>query len=914
MAIKRIIKLDTKEAEKNMKGLQKEGRNLQLAFQKFALSVQTGVSAVKNFSDYSDKLISSTRILNTTFGSATKEVEKFVNSMSEMTGLDETSLINRTALFGQMATSLGVAGDNAIALSKNLTTVATKMSLLYNYDFNEMSQMLQNVMQGKSTTFGSKIGVVVNENTMQNTLSSLGLDLKANALNTAETAILRYLTVQKQLTSAEIDYEKVVNSVAWQKQMLTSQVERLKTALGNALYPVLQKLLPIFNAILMVLTELVNMLATFLGFDMDSINTSVENGSISWGSYADNMEKATKQLRSFDKLNNIKTPTSSSSGGGMGINQGLLDAMSKYDDQMLSVKNKATDIRNKIMEWLGFTQEIDPLTGDIVWKLKDGYTNFEKIRDILKILIKNLIGASIITIIAKIVNSLSNVWKGLKSILGLKPDTTFKQWIRTGFNPLNDSLKLTLSTSQKIIGVLGGLTMSVMGIMDISNAVKDMTENGINASNVLQAMLGTIGLITGAIVTMTVATGSFSVAMATATGGISLLLAGIVGLVTWLTTDKEKTDEVTEATEKYRAKMEELDIQIEETTGLVLGQTERANDLVGKLGELVDSNGKVTGSQEEVATILKNLNELLGTEYEITNGQITLNGKKKVTYDDLSKSVDNYCAKLRAEAYLEAYREKYNTAIIRQLDLKEQIKSKTQELIDKQSEYNLTTEEGVAQFISDNKDKIQEINNLKTELDGANKELDKWEKASYLVSVGRFAEAEELLTSTVSAEREAITTTIDDIISQSDRIPKEIKKDFSQIDGLKAWIEVNVDTSKAESNIKNFQNKYSGFEYKTARDIQFKAEGGFLNKGELFFARENGIPELVGTMGNRTAVANNLQIEKGIADASYQGMLRALKSAGGFNANVSIQAEGDTEGLLNFINFKQKENDRQFGF
>ena len=49
-----------------------------------------------------------------------------------------------------------------------------------------------------------------------------------------------------------------------------------------------------------------------------------------------------------------------------------------------------------------------------------------------------------------------------------------------------------------------------------------------------------------------------------------------------------------------------------------------------------------------------------------------------------------------------------------------------------------------------------------------------------------------------------------------------------------------------------------------------KADGGFVTAGELFLAREAG-PELVGTMGNRTAVANNDQIVSGIAGGVAAG-------------------------------------------
>ena len=48
------------------------------------------------------------------------------------------------------------------------------------------------------------------------------------------------------------------------------------------------------------------------------------------------------------------------------------------------------------------------------------------------------------------------------------------------------------------------------------------------------------------------------------------------------------------------------------------------------------------------------------------------------------------------------------------------------------------------------------------------------------------------------------------------------------------------------------------------------ADGGFVDRGELFIAREQG-PEMVGQIGNRTAVANTQQIVTGIADGVYEG-------------------------------------------
>ena len=54
------------------------------------------------------------------------------------------------------------------------------------------------------------------------------------------------------------------------------------------------------------------------------------------------------------------------------------------------------------------------------------------------------------------------------------------------------------------------------------------------------------------------------------------------------------------------------------------------------------------------------------------------------------------------------------------------------------------------------------------------------------------------------------------------------------------------------------------------KNIQKKAEGGFVNSGEMFVAREAG-PELVGRIGRRTAVANNDQIVTSVSEGVASG-------------------------------------------
>lgn len=72
------------------------------------------------------------------------------------------------------------------------------------------------------------------------------------------------------------------------------------------------------------------------------------------------------------------------------------------------------------------------------------------------------------------------------------------------------------------------------------------------------------------------------------------------------------------------------------------------------------------------------------------------------------------------------------------------------------------------------------------------------------------------------------------------------------------------------------------------------SDGGFPDYGDLFIANERG-PELVGTIGNRTAVANSSSIETAIYNAVRSAM---SDSTGGQSADihVTVDIDGDTVG------------------
>lgn len=87
------------------------------------------------------------------------------------------------------------------------------------------------------------------------------------------------------------------------------------------------------------------------------------------------------------------------------------------------------------------------------------------------------------------------------------------------------------------------------------------------------------------------------------------------------------------------------------------------------------------------------------------------------------------------------------------------------------------------------------------------------------------------------------------------------RTDMSKLVGGTSNTSSTTATASASSSAKKLASNMANL----ISTITPRAEGGFVNSGEMFLARENGMAEYVGAIGNRTAVANNEQIVSAVA-------------------------------------------------
>lgn len=785
---------------------------------------------VIELSKYSVDYIENLNLMDSAFGKNSESARKWVKSIANIYGFDESLMTKELGMFRQFGAALGFASDKADLLSENLTLMAGDISSLYNITFEQASEKLTSALTGQTKAIRS-LGADITQATLQQELYNMGINESISNMNRAEKTLLIYLTLERQLANSQGDLAKTLMSPSNQMKVFTEQVHRLARAVGNALLPVLAAILPIVNGVMAALTELFNLLAALLGFDpiefdfggaaagiedldvgvgnlgdsLDGVSGSAGNA----GKSVDDLKKKLTGLRGFDKLNVIQTPNDSSSGGsggsgggggvgglaGGGINSKLLDALKKYNAHLDLAGDKVRKIRDMILSWFGYTVDEN---GELV-KLHGHLTKVQKIF--------KLIGGII-----------SDIFVILKDVV--------KQTIQWAKTP----------SAKRMFSDIGDILIILLGwIKQITDAIKELYFEYISPiiPDILDSLSSVVGLLKSM---LEILSPVFTILV----NFVKLSLAGVltaigvaIKTIAWL--------------------VEDLRIKFE-----------YAIKIIKKLAE-GDFSGAIELMKEEWRKLLENW-------------------------------------KTKAQEILEYVKEHF---IKKMTEAREGVIKKLNEIIKwfEDLPYKLgvligTITQKIIKFFTDPDYRKQIGEKIKEKI------------INGLVWVG--ANATKVINSLIGKLKERINNVswksvgeaIGKAILNSIFFPARILSSVASklITGIKNGLRNSNTTTTVTA-------KTGGKTTKSIASLRFAAEGGFVDSGQMFIAREAG-PELVGTIGNKTAVANNDQIVQAISI----GVQRAMENAGGRRTPIIIEATGDASGLMNFITYKQKEESRQFGF
>lgn len=419
-------------------------------------------------------------LFNVSMGEFATSTGDYLNRISQSSGLDPTFLQEATGNYTLLAKSMGLTAKNSVVLGKSVTNLGVDLSSLMNIPLEQVMADLRSGLLGQTETV-YKYGIDLTEASLKQEALRLGIQKSVTTMSQAEKMALRYSVMIRASSLAHGDFAKTIETPANQLRILSQQMTQLSRTIGTVFINTLGNVLPYINGFIMALRVLIETIAALLGYetpkfqDMSNGFSSVTDSSNelddSIKGNTNSAKKLQKELKDltlgFDELNIVpdqSTPDAGGTGGGGGTGgvggEIPLPDLTEYSAQLENVRMKATEIRDRILEWLGFTKEIDPVTGKVTWRLGEGYTKLELILDIVK-----AIGLAFLTWkIAGLLSSLTPILTALKNI-ATAALTTFKTLgLWGGLKSLFDTLVLSLSSMMTNISKMAGITPTNFGI------------------------------------------------------------------------------------------------------------------------------------------------------------------------------------------------------------------------------------------------------------------------------------------------------------------------------------------------------------------------------------------------------------------------------------------------------------------
>ena len=990
------IGLDTKKAIKNIKSLNKEvnnlGDNINKAFQTTAIigwgkAIMSVTNQMINASKAQSEYIENFNLLEVSYKQNTDSAEHLMNTLKNFYGLDPSGLTKQLATYKQMTSAMQLGEEASALLSENLLKMQEDVASLYNLDFARVGSKFQSALAGQTRAVRD-LGVDITQASLQQELYNRGIDKSITEMNRASKTVLIYLAMERQLTNAQGDAARTINSVANQTKIFREQISIAARQIGAIFIPVLKTVLPILNGILMTLNAIGEFILGLLGlgakdlaseFGISTISTDFDDLGVSMDDAGKKADKLLGKLRPFDKLNVITTPTDSGSkvsGGavGGGIDKDLLGSIKTYNEELEKAKNKAKEIRDAILGWLGFTVDENGQIKDFHWTLGS---------------------------VAGVLAVGGIIWKGLKGILGIVDNIGKLVGISSPISKAASGLKnlftggLSATTIGKVATKFAKLGTVVagafFGVDGMQNAVKvgkkfaDTTEDAATKGWELAGSLSEVA-IGGALIGANF-------------GPIGALIGGITGLVVgataaWLGYDKaleemakkelfgtieittqEWADDLAKLNPELNTMYETITKHNEDMEGLATNFTKAYDELdkysyrFGNLGiQITEEDGpKITDAINNTFT---NASKIVKEETDFAVNTFTSmwkNGSNlsKEEQNNILNNIINYGKDQQTELNKaqEKITEIYNQAIKNRGYLTDEEYKEIKTQLEK-IRILTTTQVGdnEAQLIKMQKDyqsgKLQlneeSYKNLSEALKKYNEDVEKKAWTSYQTRLDQIEKYHKLGMMSDDEYLKSTQEAYDDYYKDIEEGQKkaneylgglldDLKNAYADSTGKSRELiegifkDLNIDTSEMIKQIEDaagqclttfdtkmnrgltakrydveinpiLNGKYKiGSNNSNYLEIQKKAEGGFVDEGQMFVAREAG-PEMVGRIGNKTAVANNDQIVSAISIGVERAMSRANTSS-----NVVIKADADTEGLLNFINFKQQQINRQYG-
>ena len=223
--------------------LQNVGNSISGFGAKWSLGISTpltlaGKSMVTAASDYEENL----NKIDVAFGKSSDTVTAWAENATKQFGLSKNQALESTALFGDMATSMGLAQSDAADMSMSLAGLAGDLASFKNIGIDQAMTALSSVFTGETESL-KQLGIVMTQTNLDAFALANGFGKTTSEMSQAEQVQLRYAYVMAMTTNAQGDYARTADGTANSMRTFQGAVDNLNIALGEHLLPLLTPLI-----------------------------------------------------------------------------------------------------------------------------------------------------------------------------------------------------------------------------------------------------------------------------------------------------------------------------------------------------------------------------------------------------------------------------------------------------------------------------------------------------------------------------------------------------------------------------------------------------------------------------------------------------------------------------------------------
>lgn len=529
--------------------------------------------------DQINRHIENVNLFTVAMGQYAAEAKRYAEEVGSLMGINPGEWMYNQGIFMTLATGFGMVSDRAYTLSTQLTQLGYDIASFFNIPVADAMQKLQSGISGELEPL-RRLGYDLSQARLQAIAASLGIDKLVSSMTQAEKAELRYYAIMTQVTSAQGDMARTLQSPANQLRILRSQVVLCAQAFGSIFIPILNAVLPVLIAVAKVVRFLLETIAALFGFAMpdvdfggmgsglDGIGESADNATDGMENAKDMAKDLKNYMLGFDELNVIQPPEEeepekNEGGGGLG-GSGFDFELPTYDF-LDAIRDKVDTITQELMEWLGLSKDIDTwaeffdtrlgriltLVGLIgvgfgIWKLSTGLiTGVAALKEALEKLQKlGLASAYTIALgVTLTVTGLLFEWTGIKDAIDLGLDgLSFAEIVSGSLMTTAGGTILGSAFSKWIIGALSSAGVVVTkGVAAILGGAAAAVIAGLPAYfvGIYDAIVRELNWLNGILVPFgsTLAGAGIGAIIGSLGGPIGAGIGALIGLAVGLVTD-----------------------------------------------------------------------------------------------------------------------------------------------------------------------------------------------------------------------------------------------------------------------------------------------------------------------------------------------------------------------------------------